>query len=147
MFVVVNNSGKIYALDMQSAGYKGLVTGLTSPRYIHFLSENKAYVSDLYSHNLWIVNPKSYQITGEIELKQGHTSEYMVQIGNFVYVSSWSFDEYLLIIDTETDFLVDSIRVHPQPKAPSGPLLGSADPFSCLRARKTGRPAAGSYVS
>lgn len=115
LFIVVNNSGKIYAVDAETAAFKGVITGLTSPRYIHFVSAEKAYVSDLYAHHLTIINPQTFEITGEIDL-ENHTSEQMVQLGKKVYVSSWSYDEYLLFIDTETDKMTGKMKVPYQPK-------------------------------
>lgn len=115
IFIVVNNSGKIYIVDAETAEFKGAITGLTSPRYIHFVSEDKAYVSDLYSTELTVVDPVSFEITGKVDL-DGHTSEQMVQVGKFVFISSWSNDEYVLIVDTETDELAGKIEVPFQPK-------------------------------
>jgi len=115
LFIVTNNSGKIFAVDPETVAFKGVITGLTSPRYIHFLSDEKAYVSDLYANHISIINPESFEVTGKIELGN-HTSEQMVQIGNRVFVTSWSFDEYLLVIDAETDKLLNEIKVPFQPK-------------------------------
>ncbi len=115
LFVVANNSGKIYAVDAETIEFKGAVTGLNSPRYVHFLSDEKAYVSDLHAHHISIVNPETFAITGKIEIGE-HTSEQMVQIGKYVFISSWSFDEYVLVIDSETDELVAEIKVPFQPK-------------------------------
>ena len=115
LFVVVNNSGKIYIADAETAEYRGSVTGLTSPRYIHFLSEEKAYISDLYSNEITIIHPATFEITGKIDL-EGHTSEQMVQVGKYLFVTSWSDDEYVLIIDSETDELIHKIKVPYQPK-------------------------------
>jgi len=39
-----------------------------------------------------------------------------VQVGKYVFVSSWSFDEYILVIDSETDQLIDSIKTPYQPR-------------------------------
>ncbi|HKJ78969.1 MAG TPA: DUF5074 domain-containing protein, partial [Prolixibacteraceae bacterium] len=115
LFIVMNNSGKIYAVNSETAEFKGAITGLTSPRYIHFVSSQKAYVSDLYANHITIINPETFEITGKIEL-DGHTSEQMAQIGKYVYVSSWSFDEYILVIDAETDELIGKTKVPFQPK-------------------------------
>jgi len=116
LFVVVNNSGKIYAIDPETAEFKGVISGLTSPRYIHVVSDSKAYVSDLYAHHITIFNPVTLEITGQIDLSENRTSEQMVQVGKYVFVSSWSYDKYLLVVDTETDKMIGEIKVPYQPK-------------------------------
>lgn len=115
LFVVVNNSGKIYAIDPESGDFKGVISGLISPRNIHIVSENKAYVSDLYAHHITIFNPVTFKIIGQIDLTENHTSEQMVQVGQYVYTTSWSYSEYLLKIDTETDEMIDELKVPYQP--------------------------------
>jgi DNA-binding beta-propeller fold protein YncE len=115
LFIVVNNSGKIYVADSETVEYLGTVSGLTSPRHIHFVSEEKAYISDLYANSITIFNPATLQVTGKIELGD-HNSEQMVQAGKYVFVSSWANDEYILIIDSEKDELTQKIKVPFQPK-------------------------------
>ena len=115
LYIVINNSGKIVAVDSKTVAFNGVITGLTSPRYIHFVSDEKAYVSDLYANHISIINPVTLEITGKIDLGN-HTSEQMVQVENHVFVSSWSFDEYLLILDNETDAFINKIKVPFQPK-------------------------------
>ncbi|MBW6534316.1 MAG: YncE family protein [Mariniphaga sp.] len=115
LFIVVNNSGKIVVTNSRTIEFEGIITGLTSPRYIHFVSENKAYISDLYASHITIFNPKTLEITGTIDL-EGHTSEQMVQVGKYVFVSHWVNGEDILVIDTETDQLIDKIEVPAQPK-------------------------------
>ena len=117
LFIVVNNSGKIFAIDSETAEFKGVITGFTSPRYMHFISDKKAYVSDLYAHKISIVNPKTFEISGEIELSENHTSEQMVQLGKYVFVYgilvviigqfSWGFLRPLV-----TDYLNSFISSH-----------------------------------
>jgi DNA-binding beta-propeller fold protein YncE len=115
LFIVVNNSGKIYVADDRTIEYKGSITGLTSPRYIHFVSDEKAYITDLYARHITIFNSKSFEITGKIDLDT-HTSEQMVQSGKYVFTTTWSFGEYVLVIDSETDELVSKIKVPLQPR-------------------------------
>ncbi len=114
-YIVINNSGKIYVINTSDGKYVGKITGLTSPRYIHFVNSEKAYVTDLYAGQITIVNPKTYQITGEI-ITQGHAStEQMVQWNDYLFVSCWSFDNTILVIDTQTDAVVGEIKTGKQP--------------------------------
>src|SRR5690606_38036432 len=115
LFIVVNNSGKIIIADARTVEHKGIITGLTSPRYIHFVSDNKAYISDLHSTVLNIVDPETLDITGTIDL-DGHTSERMVQIGKFLYISHWSYGKSILVVDIAADEMVAEIEVPLQPK-------------------------------
>jgi len=115
LFIVVNNSGKIYVADSETVEYKGTITGLTSPRHIHFVSGEKAYISDLYASSITIFNPATLDVTGKIEIGNHH-SEQMVQVGKYVFVSSWANDENVLVIDTENDELTQKIKVPFQPK-------------------------------
>ncbi len=114
-YIVINNSGKVYVINVADGKYAGKITGLTSPRYIHFVNSEKAYITDLYAGQITIVNPKTYQITGSI-ITTGHAStEQMVQWNDYLFVSCWSFDNTILVIDTRTDAVVDEIKTGKQP--------------------------------
>ncbi len=118
-WVVVNNSHVIFAIDLRTFRETGRITDLTSPRYIHFLSDEKAYVTQLWDNRIFIVNPKRYEITGYIEcprmtMESGST-EQMVQHGKYLFVSCWSYQNRILKIDTETDTVVDELVVGAQP--------------------------------
>ena len=58
-WIVVNNSGVIFAIDPNTFKEIGRITGFTSPRYIHFLSDEKAYVTQIWDPRIYIVNPKT----------------------------------------------------------------------------------------
>lgn len=118
-WIVVNNSHVIFAVDLDTFREVGRITGLTSPRYIHFVSEDKAYVTSLWDNRIFIVNPRTYSVTGHIvcpdmNFSSGST-EQMVQIGRYVYVSCWSYQKRILRIDTETDLVDASLEVGIQP--------------------------------
>lgn len=122
-YVVINNSGKILVIDKNTFQLRGKITGLESPRYIHFLSDSKAYVSDLYGRVIHIVNPQSMQKTGEIDLGDPsspipqHNADRMLQYGTRFFTTCWNFDDMLLVVDTETDMPVDSLKVPLQPNS------------------------------
>ncbi|WP_418424116.1 YncE family protein [Alistipes sp.] len=118
-WVVVNNSHVIFAIDINTFKEVGRITNLSSSRYIHFISDEKAYVTQLWDNRIFIVNPKRYEITGYIEcpdmaMESGST-EQMVQYGRYVFVNCWSYQNRILKIDTETDRVVDELVVGIQP--------------------------------
>ncbi len=118
-WIAVNNSHVIFAIDPVTFKELGRIENLTSPRYIHFLSDEKAYVTQLWDNRIFIVNPKTYSITGHItvpdmEMESGST-EQMVQYGKYVYCNCWSYQNRIIKIDTETDRVVGELAVGIQP--------------------------------
>lgn len=118
-WIVVNNSHVIFAIDPVTMKEVGRITNLTSPRYIHFINEEKAYVSQLWDNRIYIINPSTYSVSGFIEVpgmsKESGSTEQMVQLGKFVYCNCWSYQNSVIKIDTESDTVVDSIEVGIQP--------------------------------
>ena len=118
-WLVVNNSHVVFAIDLSTFKEIGRITNLTSPRYIHFISDEKAYISQIWDNRIFIVNPKRFEVTGYIEcpnmtMESGST-EQMVQQGKYVYVNCWSYQNRILKIDTEIDKIVAELEVGIQP--------------------------------
>jgi len=115
VFIAINNSGKIYVINKNTFEYVALITGLTSPRYIQIINSEKAYISDLYSNEITIFNPSTFEKTGSINLNA--TSEKMILWNNYVFATNWSFGNKLFKIDTETNSVTGSLLVSYQPNS------------------------------
>ncbi|MCX6229884.1 MAG: YncE family protein [Bacteroidia bacterium] len=114
-FISINNSGKIYVIDSRTGKYVQKITGLVSPRNIFFSTNGNGYITDLYAGKISILNPQNFQITGSIRTPGHPSTEQMVEINDRLYVSCWSFDNTILVIDTKLNQVVDSIKVGIQP--------------------------------
>lgn len=118
-WIVVNNSHVIFAIDVNTGREMGRIENMTSPRYIHFVSDTKAYVTQLWDNRIAIVNPKTYSITGYITVPgmtmETGSTEQMVSYGDYVYCNCWSYNNRIIKIDTRTDEVVDELRVGIQP--------------------------------
>ncbi len=121
-YITVNNSGRIYIIETSSVKYLGKVTGLTSPRNIEVIDENKAYVTDILDSRIAVFDPglaeqaDSAAAAGYIDLGS-YSSEQLIISGNKAYVACWSYGDKVLIIDTGSDTVTDSIKVGKQPNS------------------------------
>lgn len=113
-YLVLNNSSKIEVVEMDSFRVVGTITGLESPRYIQFVSQNKAYVSDLTADELTVIDPVSLEKIGTVPLK-GWTEE-MTFKGNKLYVTNKETDK-VYVVNVQTDVVEDSIQLSYGPSA------------------------------
>ena len=118
-WVVVNNSHVVFAIDADTFKEVGRIENITSPRYIHFVSDEKAYVTQIWDNRIFIVNPRRFEVTGYIEVPgmtmETGSTEQMVQYGRYVYCNCWSYQNRILKIDTESDRIVGELTVGIQP--------------------------------
>lgn len=118
-WIVVNNSHVVFAIDVDTFREVGRIENLPSPRYIHFISPEKAYVTQLWDNRIFIVNPERYEITGCIQVPgmtmESGSTEQMVGYGRYVYCNCWSYQNRIIKIDTATDSVVGSLEVGIQP--------------------------------
>lgn len=120
-WIVINNSHVVFAIDLDSYKEVGRIENLPGPRYIHFVNDHKAYVSQLWDNRIIIVDPQTYSITGAItidgmDVATGST-EQMVQIGTSVFCSCWSYQTDILKIDSTTDCITGRLTLGIQPKS------------------------------
>ncbi len=119
-WVAVNNSHILFAIDKNTFKEVGRIENFTSPRYIHFIDNTKAYVSQLWDNRIFIINPSNYSISGYITIDdmapETASTEQMVQFGKYVYCNCWSYQNSILKIDTESDKVVDRMEIGVQPR-------------------------------
>lgn len=115
-FLAINNSGKVFVINTDNFQLVHTIGGLVSPRYIEFVSDTKAYITDLYSPYITIIHPTTFEVTGSIPVTHRGT-EQMAQHGDYLYVTSWTYNDKVYKIDTRTDNVVDSLTVTKQPNS------------------------------
>ncbi len=113
-FITINNSGRIYAIDPLTFVHIGTIQGLVSPRQILFLDEQTALISDLYDTKITIFNPETYAKTGTIET--GCSTEGFAVSGNNIFVTCWSFQNKVLVIDKTSHAITDTLTLGVQPR-------------------------------
>lgn len=86
-FLCINNSDKIVVINRDSWQFVATIN-VTKPRYIEKVSDNKAYVTSLYSNKITIINPQTFQVTGNITMP-GKNPEGILKHGNTVLVALW----------------------------------------------------------
>ena len=118
-WLVVGNSHVVFAINVNTFKEVGRITNLTSPRYIHFVSDQKAYITQIWDNRIVIVNPKRYEVTGYIEVPnmtmESGSTEQLVQWGRYLFVNCWANQNRILKIDTESDQVVAELIVGIQP--------------------------------
>ena len=80
-YIAVENSGIVWGIDVKTFKVKGQVvasadTRIINPRYVHIVSDTKAYVTDLYSPYINVFNPKTFEWTGAISTGQAASRGY-----------------------------------------------------------------------
>ncbi|MCK9422042.1 MAG: YncE family protein [Bacteroidales bacterium] len=119
-YIVVNNSNRIEIVDFKSFKSLKTITGLHSPRHIEFVDSNKAYVTSL-QRGISILDLHSNEITGTIAV-HGWT-ENLVRFNHYMFVAAiGEFNKtssrrkaQILVIDTRTDQIIDSIPTGKEP--------------------------------
>lgn len=125
LYLVVNNSNYIYKVNANTivcdTTQPYMITDFVQPRYMLPVSPTKAYVSDLASTELWIINPREMTHTGTVSM--GKSTETMVQVGQELYVTNWSRayiegmeNNTVQVVDLNNDVKVADITVGSEPK-------------------------------
>ncbi|MGB0888403.1 MAG: DUF5074 domain-containing protein [Vicingaceae bacterium] len=113
-YIVVNNSNKIEVIDINDFSSLHTITGFNSPRYFLPISQNTAYVTDLYSNSIQIVDLNANTITGNIQVN-GWTENLIIH-NDSVYVCDMTNDN-ILIINPNNHTIIDSVKVGESPNS------------------------------
>ncbi len=116
----INNSSKLYVLD-KDLTVTAVIDGIASPREICFGAGNKAYVSSLYKPYVYVVDAAQAKLVDSIYTER--PSENLLLSSGKLWATNWSkltstfSNNAVLIIDTASNLLSDSIMVGVEPNS------------------------------
>lgn len=114
LYLVMNNSSKIEKVDKYTFKNTGTISGFVSPRFFLPVSNSKAYVTDLYSNSIQVVDLNQNTITGSVKTN-GWTEELLMLYGK-VFVCNKA-KNILYVIDSSSDAIIDSVVVGASPSS------------------------------
>ncbi len=114
-YLLVNNSDKIEVTDRNYLKSAATINKISSPRYISFINDRKAYITSLYSDSIAIIDLLKNSVTGYINIKK--TSESIVTVYATAYVANWAGGNKVMVINTATNQVTDSIVVGSEPES------------------------------
>jgi len=115
IYIVVNNSGKLEVVNKNTLESVKTITGLKAPRNISIISSTKAYVSSIYSDSVAIIDLSANSISGYINIRR--SSEAIAVIRNKAFVANWVGGKEVMVINTDTDKVIDSVEVAMEPES------------------------------
>jgi len=113
-YIVVNNSGTIEKIDMETMQSLGTITDLNSPRQMVIFGTT-GYVSSLYSNNITIINLNSFTVAGQIDI--GCSSEALVLSGSYLFAANWSGGSKVVVVDLTTNSVTKNITTGMEPES------------------------------
>lgn len=119
-YLLINNSNRIEVVTLKDFKSVSTISGLHSPRYLQLVDSNKAYATNLQNY-ISVIDLKTNTVSGTIQTSSW--TENLIKYDKYMMVSSiGKFNEptavrkaQILIIDTETDVIVDSIQSGKEP--------------------------------
>ena len=112
IYIVVNNSGKIEIVDSADFSSNATITGLNSPREIKKVSSDFAYVTDLFSNSIQVLNLQNKTISSSIAVS-GWTESIIVR-DTIAYVACPG-SNLIYQLNVNNHELIDSLVVGDSP--------------------------------
>lgn len=113
-YIIVNNSGTIEMVNINTMESLGTLTGLISPRQM-VVYGRRGYVSSLYSDELTIIDLENHEITGSFSI--GCTSEAMILCDDKLFIANWSGGNSVLVADPVAEEVITCITVGIEPES------------------------------
>ncbi len=117
-FIVVNNSNTIEVISLKTWKSKKTIVleGGPSPRHLAVVSDDKAYVSNLFANNVAVIDLKSLSLSGKTIAVGANPEEIAVASGKaFVLNSGFGAANTISVIDVAQDKVVKTITVADNP--------------------------------
>ena len=114
LYLVVNNSQKIEIVQADDFEHQGTITGLTSPRYLLPVSNQKAFLTDLFANQVYVLDLTTNTVADSIATD--YWTEELVESNDRIFVSQRLSDK-ILVIDRFTNEIVDSVAVGYDPSS------------------------------
>ncbi|MEO1713237.1 MAG: DUF5074 domain-containing protein [Bacteroidota bacterium] len=114
LYLVVNNSQKIEIVRASDFEYLGSITGLVSPRYLLPVSNQKAFLTDLFANQVYVLDLTTNTLTDSIATD--YWTEELVESNDRIFVSQRLSDK-VLVIDRFTNEIIDSVVVGYDPSS------------------------------
>ncbi|WP_457565806.1 YncE family protein [Caldithrix abyssi] len=117
-FIVVNNSNTIEVISLKTWKSKKTIVleGGPSPRFLAIVSDDKAYVSNLYANNVAVIDLKTLTLTGATIAVGANPEEIAVAEGKaFVLNSGFGSANTVSVIDISQDRVVATLTVGDNP--------------------------------
>jgi YVTN family beta-propeller protein len=124
-FIVMNGSGKVEIIDVNTVLSLGTITGLSAPRYIVARNSSIAYLSDWISNTVKIIDATNNSITNAIGVGTG--PEGMTISGEKLFVTNsggYALDSTISVIDMNSNTVVQTIVVGDAPVAAATDVNG-----------------------
>ncbi len=113
-FIIVNNSGTVEVIDLNTMESLGTLSGIISPRQM-VIHERKAYVSSLMSDFIYIVDTDNLVVTGTVDI--GCNSEALVIAGNRLFAANWSGGDKIAVVNLTDNTVETEINTGLEPES------------------------------
>jgi DNA-binding beta-propeller fold protein YncE len=111
-YILINNSNKIVIIDALDFHLINTITNIPTPRYIQIIDSTKAFITSLTSNQVYIIDLKTKQLSGLIELDYAG-SEKMVLYNNDVWICNWHIESpFVYKINKQTNMIHEKINLN-----------------------------------